>query len=93
MRIAAAVLVLALAAPAAGPLAARADEPSIKQGFKELGRGIEHDTKKGWEATKEVTKEGWDATRRGTGKVLEETGKGLNKAGEAVTGAGSDVKN
>ena len=86
------IAVLALAAFAI-PLAVPAEEaPSIKEGFKELGRGIAADSKKGWDATKEVTKEGWDATKRGTGTALEKTGEGLNKAGDAVVGAGSDVK-
>ena len=93
----------AVAAALLGPVAMRAEDPSIKEGFKELGRGVESDsekawratkdlTEKGWNATKDGTKKGWDATKDGTGKALEKTGEGLNKAGDAVEGAGEDVK-
>lgn len=92
MRIVAAIRVAALAAAVAVPLAARAEEPSIKEGLDEVGRAVENDTKKGWEATKDVTKKGWEATKKGTGTALEKTGEGIGKAGKAVEGAGSDVK-
>jgi hypothetical protein len=92
MRFVAALGAVAIAAFTI-PLVVRAEEaPSIKEGFKELGRGIAADSKKGWDATKEVSKEGWDATKRGTGTALQKTGEGLDKAGNAVVGAGSDVK-
>ena len=93
MRLVTALGAVALAVAATTPPAVRAEEPSIKEGFKELGRGIAADSKKGWEATKDVSKEGWDATKRGTGTALEKTGEGLNQAGTAVEGAGSNVKN
>ena len=92
MPIATALRIAAVALAVGGAVAARAEEPSIKQGFEEVGRGIEHDAKQGWDATKNVSKEGWDATKRGTGTALQKTGEGINKAGDAVTGAGSDVK-
>ena len=92
MRIATAILIAIIAVAGRGAVVVHAEEPSIKEGFKELGHGIEHDTKKGWEASKRATKEAWDAAKRGTGTALQKTGEGLNKAGSAVEGAGSDVK-
>jgi hypothetical protein len=92
MRLVTALGAVALAVAATTPPAVRAEEPSIKEGFKELGRGIEADSKKGWEATKDVSKEGWDATKRGTGTALQKTGEGIDHAGEAVEGAGNNVK-
>ncbi len=93
MRVAAAIRVAIVVLAMVGPVIARAeDDPSIKEGFKELGRGIENDTEKGWEATKDVTEKGWDATKKGTGTALQKTGEGLNNAGEAVEGAGDNVK-
>jgi hypothetical protein len=92
MRIATAILIAIIAVAGRGAVVVHAEEPSIKEGFKELGHGIEHDTKKGLEASKRATKEAWDAAKRGTGTALQKTGEGLNKAGGAVEGAGSDVK-
>ena len=92
MRIATAMLIAIIAVAGRGTVVVRAEEPSIKEGFKELGHGIEHDTKKGWEASKRASKKAWDAAKRGTGTALQKTGEGLNKAGSAVEGAGSDVK-
>jgi hypothetical protein len=92
MRIATAMLIAIIAVAGRGAVVVHAEEPSIKEGFKELGHGIEHDTKKGWEASKRASKEAWDAAKRGTGTALQKTGEGLNKAGSAVEGAGSDVK-
>ena len=93
MRIVAAILIAAIAIAVTGPLVVRAeDEPSIKEGFDEVGRAIKKDTKEGWEATQDVSKKGWDATKKGTGTALQKTGEGLNKAGSAVEGAGANVK-
>lgn len=90
------VIAAVLVATIAVPLALSAEEPSIKEGIDEVGRAIANDSKKGWEATKDVTKEGWEATKnatkKGTGAALEKTGEGFNKAGDALQGAGSDVK-
>ncbi|MBX3026008.1 hypothetical protein KF840_13960 [bacterium] len=92
MRATTGIRLVALTLMLAAATAALAEEPSIKQGFEELGRGIKADTKKGWDATKDVAKDGWDATKRGTGTALEKTGEGLNKAGGSLQGAGTDVK-
>lgn len=92
MRIAATVPVALLSGMLALPFAAAAEEPSLKEGFDEIGRAIKNDTKQGWDATKDVTRKGWDATKRGTGTALEKTGEGVDKAGRAVTDAGADVK-
>jgi hypothetical protein len=67
------------------PAALPAEEtPSVKEGFKEVGRGIEHDTKAGWDATKDAGKKGWDKTKDGVGTALEKTGEGLKQAGDDV---------
>ena len=96
MRIAAAsrLAAVSLALTFAAPIAVHAadSDPSIKQGFEEVGRGIANDSKKGWDATKDATKEGWDATKRGTGTALQKTGEGIDKTGTAVEGAGDHVK-
>jgi hypothetical protein len=92
MRIATAILIAIIAVAGRGAVVVHAEEPSIKEGFKALGHGIEHDTKKGWDASKRATKKAWDAAKRGTGTALQKTGEGLDKAGSAVEGAGSDVK-
>ena len=92
MRIATAILIAIIAVAGRGAVVVHAEEPSIKEGFKELGHGIEHDSKKGWEASKRASRKAWDAAKRGTGTALQKTGEGLDKAGSAVEGAGSDVK-
>lgn len=96
MRFAAVIRGATLVAVLATPLALRAEEPSVKEGLHEVGRAIANDTKKGWDATKDLTREGWEATksatRQGAGTALEATGKGVDKAGRAIEGAGSDVK-
>lgn len=92
MRVSNGIRLVALTLMLAAPAATLAEEPSITQGLEALGRGIEHDSRKGWDATRDVAREGWDATKRGTGTALEKTGEGLNKAGGAVQGAGADVK-
>lgn len=86
MRPATVIRIAALALAAGGAAAVHAEEPSIKEGFKALGRGIAADSEKGWEATRDATREGWDATKRGTGTALEKTGEGLDRAGDAVKG-------
>ena len=92
MRFAAAILIATIAVAGRGAVVVHAEEPSIKEGFKELGDGIEHDSKKGWEASKRASRKAWDAAKRGTGTALEKTGEGIDKAGESVEGAGHKVK-
>ena len=92
MRIATAILIAIVAVAGRGAVVVHAEEPSIKEGFKELGHGIEHDSKKGWEASKRASRKAWDAAKRGTGTALQKTGEGLDKAGEDVEGAGDKVK-
>ncbi len=70
----------------------RADDPSVKEGFDEVGRAIKNDTKKGWEATKDVSKEGWDKTKQGVGTAMEKTGEGVGKAADGIKQGGEDVK-
>lgn len=82
----------AIAATLLSPTVLRAADDSIKEGFEEVGRGIENGTKKAWDKTKDGTEKAWDKTRDGTGKAMEKTGEGLNKAGNAVSGAGSRVE-
>lgn len=79
------IAVALAAALALTPAALRAaQEPSVKEGFKEVGRAIADDTKKGWDATKDASKEGWDKTKDGVGTGLEKTGEGVDKAGEKM---------
>jgi hypothetical protein len=88
MRLQIALLAAALLIPSF----ARADEPSVKEGFDEVGRAIANDSKKGWEATKDVSKEGWDKTKQGVGTAMEKTGEGINKAADGIKHGGEKVK-
>ena len=93
MRIATAILIAIIAVAGRGAVVVHAEEPSIKEGFKELGHGIEHDSQEGLGGrARERRREAWDAAKRGTGTALQKTGEGLDKAGEAVEGAGHKVK-
>lgn len=87
MRLLIALLVTAVLLPAF----ARAEEPSIKNGFDEVGRAIEEDAKKGWDATKDVSKEGWDKTKQGVGTAMEKTGEGIDKAADGIKHGGEKV--
>lgn len=71
---------------------ALADEPSVKEGFDEVGRAIADETKEGVDATKNVGEKGWDKTREGVGTALEKTGEGFDKAAEGLDRAGDKVK-
>ncbi|MEO8606195.1 MAG: hypothetical protein ABI629_26730 [bacterium] len=93
MRHTPALRALMLAAALSLPATLRADEtPSVKEGFKEVGRAITNDSKAGWEATKDVSKKGWDKTKEGVGVGLEKTGEGVGKAADGMKEAGEDVK-
>jgi hypothetical protein len=92
MRAITAIRIATIVAMLASPAVLRADDDSIKEGFEEVGRGVENGTKKAWDKTKEGTEKAWDKTKDGTGKAMEKTGEGLDKAGDKVEDAGEDVK-
>ncbi len=81
-----------LAAALLLPAVCRADEPSVKEGFDEVGRAIANDSKQGWDATKDVSNEGWDKTKQGVGTALEKTGEGVDKAADGMKKGGAAVK-
>ena len=79
------MLAAALAAPAVVIAEGEGGQPSVKEGFKEVGRAVEDDTVKGYDKAK-------DATLHGVGTAVDKTGEGLDKAGKAVEGAGEKVE-
>ena len=92
MRYAPTLRTALLAAALLVPALCRADEPSVKEGFDEVGRAIANDSKKGWEATKDVSREGWDKTKQGVGTAMEKTGAGVDKAADGIKKGGEAVK-
>jgi hypothetical protein len=71
---------------AAAPL--RAGEPSMKEGFKEVGEAIKDDAKKAGEKTEDAAKSGLKASEEGVGKAMEKTGAGIEHGGQRVKEAG-----
>jgi hypothetical protein len=64
--------------------AVRAEDPSMKKGFEEVGDAIADDAKDAAKKTDEEAKKGWHATERGVGDAMQKTGEGVDTAGEKV---------